>query len=499
MDNTRPTVTQETSHRYVDKSSGRELTFSPKPDEAMVTFQGPAEEGNISAVITDPAVLSVSEGYSLDRGVAAVNVRPGLDMDAAQASLASRPEVANSMPVLVDEYGQSRYFVPDEFTLQFKPDVDNVRAEQIIQDHGSSILVEQRTPGYYTVSVPLGRALFQTIRDFSQLDEVAFAEPSEVSFNSADAHIPGNPDFGRLWGLRNIGQTVNGVTGISGVDINCTDAWGITKGDPNVIIAIIDYGAEMDHHNLQTNLLPRTSEDWNFADVNDPVPKDNHGHGTHVAGTAAAAENATGVMGVAPECRLMPLRVDLSTGMNQNRADAINFVTAHASAHPNRRYVINCSWGINGDHAGVRTAIQNAVSSNVIVVSTAGNNNRSTDNIPHYPSSYPEVIAVAALRSDNVKEKDSNYGTTVDVAAPGDHVWSSWLKNGHRFQSGTSTAAPHVTGVAALVWSRDFHLTNQQVRNIIESTCDNIDASNPEFIGMLGHGRINAFSAVSSI
>ena len=498
MDNTRPTVTQETVYRYVDKSSGRELTFSPKPDEAMVTFQGPAEEGDFSAVIADPAVLSVSEGYSLDRGVAAVNVRPGLDMDAAQASLASHPEVANSMPVLVDEYDQPRYFVPDEFTVQFKPDVDKVRAEQIIQDRGSSILVEQRTPGYYTVSIPLGRALFQTIREFSQLNEVAFAEPSEASFNSADAHIPGNPDFGRLWGLRNIGQTVNGVTGISGVDINCTNAWGITKGHPDVIIAIIDYGADMEHDDLQTNLLPRDSEDWNFADENDPVPNDDNGHGTHVAGTAAAAENPTGVIGVAPECRLMPLRVDLTSGMNQNRADAINYVATHASAHPNRRYVINCSWGLNGDHAGVRTAIQNAVSSNVIVVSTAGNKNRSTDNIPHYPSSYPEVIAVAALSSDNVKEKNSNYGSTVDVAAPGDHVWSSVLDNNHNFKSGTSTAAPHVAGVAALVWSQNFHLTNQQVRDIIESTCDNIDASNPEFIGKLGHGRVNAFSAVSS-
>jgi len=497
MDNTRPTVTQETSYRYVDKSSGRELTFSPKPDEAMVTFQGPVEEGDLSMVIFDPAVLSVREGYSSDRGVA-VYVRPGRDMEAARASLASQPKVANSMPVLVDEYDQPRYFLPDEFTVQFKPDIDKARAKQIIQDHGSSIVVEQRTPGYYTLSIPLGRALFQTIREFSELDEVLFAEPSEVSFDSADAHIPGNPDFDKLWGLHNTGQTVNGVTGISGVDINCTDAWAVTKGHPDVIITIIDDGADMDHDDLKTNLLPRGSENWNFADDNSPVPEDCNGHGTHVAGTAVAAENTTGVIGVAPECRLMPLRVDLSTGMNQNRADAINYVTAHASANPNRRYVINCSWGMNGDHAGVRTAIQNAVSSNVIVVSTAGNKNRSTDNIPHYPSCYPEVIAVAALRSDNVKEKDSNYGTTVDVAAPGDHVWSSWLKNGHRFQSGTSSAAPHVAGVAALVWSRDFNLTNQQVRAIIESTCANIDASNPDFIGMLGHGRVNAFSAVSS-
>ena len=285
------------------------------------------------------------------------------------------------------------------------------------------------------------------------------------------------------------------------MDINCTNAWDVTRGHPDIIIAVIDYGADLDHVDLQSNLLPRGSEDWNFADVNDPVPEEpfgHDGHGTHVAGTAAAAENDMGVIGVAPACRLMPLRVDLKSGKNQNRADAINCVTWHAAAHPNRRYIINCSWGMSGDLAAVRTAIQNAVSRNVIVVAAAGNENRSTDTFPYYPSNYPEVIAVAALRSNNVKWQNSNYGTTVDVAAPGQNIWSSVLDNKRRFMSGTSMATPHVAGVAALVWSRDPSLTNHQVRNIIESTCDPIDADNPKFAGMLGHGRVNAFSALSS-
>jgi subtilisin family serine protease len=500
MDNTRPTVIPETDYRYVDKSSGRELTFSPKPNEAMVTFHGPADEGDLRAVLMDPTILSIGEGYNLVSGFVAVNVRPEHDMDAARASLASRPEVANSMPVMIDAYGASRYFLPDEFTAQFKPGIDKTRAEQIIKDHGSSILVEQRTPGYYTLAVPQGRGLFQTIREFSELDEVAFAEPSEVGFNSAD-YSPGNPNFVKLWGLQNTGQKVNGATGIPGVDIKCTNAWDVTRGHPDIIIAVIDYGADLDHVDLQSNLLPRGSENWNFADVNDPVPEEpfvHGGHGTHVAGTAAAAENDMGVIGVAPKCRFMPLRVDLSAGKNQNRADAINCVTWHASAYPNRRYIINCSWGMSGDLAAVRTAIQNAVSSNVIVVAAAGNDNRSTDKCPHYPSNYPEVIAVAALRSNNVKWQNSNYGSTVDVAAPGQNIWSSVLDNKRRFRSGTSMAAPHVAGVAALVWSRDPGLTNHQVRNIIESTCDLIDADNPKFAGMLGHGRVNAFSALSS-
>ena len=422
-------------------------------------------------------------------------------MHAARDSLAAHPEVANSMPVLVDENGQLRYSLPDEFTVQFKPDIDKARAKQIIQDHGSLIVVEQRTPGYYTVSVPQGRALFETIREFSQLSEVAFAELSEVGFNSAD-YSPGNPDFDKLWGLDNTGQVVNDVKGTAGVDIRCTDAWDLTKGDRNVIIAIIDYGADLDHDDLLANLLPQGPEDWNFTGFGGLLPEDLAGHGTHVAGTAAAAENATGVIGVAPNCRLMPLRIDLAYGVIQDRVDAINYVAEQALAHPNRRYIINCSWGMDWsmdkDLSGLHTAIQKAVSSNIIVVAAAGNKNRSTDKFPHYPACYPEVIAVAALNSDNFKQEDSNYGTTVDVAAPGHDIWSSYLDNAHSFMSETSTAAPHVAGVAGLVWSCDFSLTNQQVRDIIESTCDPIDASNPEFTGMLGHGRVNAFKAVSA-
>ncbi len=111
-------------------------------------------------------------------------------------------------------------------------------------------MVEQRTPGYYTLAVPDGRGLFETIREFSELDEVLFAEPSEVSFNDALAYIPDDPDFGRLWGLRNTGQTVNGVGGTADADIDATEAWDLTRGDPEVIVAVIDTGADLDHADL---------------------------------------------------------------------------------------------------------------------------------------------------------------------------------------------------------------------------------------------------------
>jgi subtilase family protein len=490
----RSTVRSETDYTYTDKASGRQQSFTPKPDEAMITFQERTSEDSLNEVLQATPLLSVSQGFNLDRGFAAVYVNPDQGMDAAAHLVQERSETANSLPVMVDQNGLERYFLPDEFTVQFREEISKERAEEIIRERGSRILVEQRTPGYYTLGVPEGRGLFETIREFSDLEEVAFAEPSEAGFNDALLpYIPDDPDFSRLWGLRNTGQTVNGTTGTNDADIDAPEAWDLVRGHADVIVAVIDTGADLNHSDLQVNILPRGTEDWDFADPNDPSPDDSDSHGTHVAGTVAAVDNTVGVIGVAPACRIMPLRVDLTAGMNQNRADAINYVGQQATANPNRRYVINCSWRMNGDHTGVRTAIQNAVNRNVVVVFAAGNDNRNTDTTPQFPGVYPEVIAVAALDQQDRKATFSNFGSNVDVSAPGVNIWSTVPVNSFGFKNGTSMASPHVAGLAALVWSRNRSLTNQQVRQVIQDTCDNIDAANPGFIGQLARGRINAY------
>lgn len=491
----RPPVAEEADYWYVDKTRGVRLSFAPKADEAVITFAVPtrADAGDaLVRVVRAASVRSVSRGVNLRRGFAAVYVAPGRQAADVTAQV---PEVENSLPVMIDPEGLPRYFLPDELTVQFRDGVNPDTAERIVQERGSRMLRRQRTPGYYTVSVPAGRGLFATIRDFADQPEVAFAEPSEAGFNDA-LYLPDDPDFPQLWGMRNTGQAVNGVAGTTGVDIDATLAWDLHRGDRDVIVAVIDTGADLDHPDLQANVLPRGGEDWDFADTGDPSPDDEDGHGTHVAGTAAAVDNQVGVIGVAPGCRVMPLRVDLTAGMNQNRADAINYVRQQAIANPSRQYVINCSWRTSGDHTGVRTAIENAVSNNVVVVFAAGNANVNTDVTPQYPGVYPQVIAVAALDQDGLKAWFSNFGTNVDVSAPGVNIFSSLPDDTHGFLDGTSMAAPHVAGLAALVWSAAPGLTNLQVRRIIEDSCDEIDTSNPGFAGQLGRGRINAFRAV---
>jgi subtilisin family serine protease len=491
-------VKKETDYTYTNKFNKKEIQFSPKPDEVVATFQPEQSDNTIHETMAATS-LAVSQGINYQRGFAVFQVAPEQDAAAATETLSAQQQVANSIPAMIDDEGKPRYFLPDEVTVQFREEVSKEKAEKIIEDKGSRIVVEQRTPGYYTLAVPEGKGLFETLREFSSLNEVAFAEPSEAGFNDALIYIPDDPEFTKLWGLHNTGQVVNGMTGSADADIDAAEAWDIARGHPDVIMAVIDTGMDMNHPDLAPNLLPIGAEDWDFADVGDRIPDDADGHGTHVAGTTAAVDNATGLIGVAPKCRIMPLRVNLNAGMNQNRADAINYVAAQAVANPGRRYVINCSWRMNGDHAGVHNAIINAVNKNVVVVFAAGNSNVDIGGAtPQYPAIYPEVISVVATDQQDRRATFSNFGAAADVSAPGVNIFSSIPNDTFGFLAGTSMASPHVAGLAGLIWSHNRTLTNHQVRTIIETTGDNIDALNPTFVGKLGKGRINALKALKA-
>lgn len=486
-------VAADSDYHYTNPLFGTTHSFRPKEDELVITFQPDDRATALDTIRSSP--LEMTRGMNAKKGFAVVHAPSGTVAESFDAA-ATMPGILNSIPVMIDKDGLTRFFLPDEFTIQFREGVADEEALQTIAKLKSEVIRRQRTKGYFTVSVPKGKGLFEILRAASGLPNVAFAEPSEAGFDDALAHIPSDPDFLRLWGLRNTGQTVNGTAGTAGADCRVTQAWEVTRGAQNVIVAVIDTGADLDHPDLADNLFPRGSEDWDFADGDDPVPNDSDVHGTHVAGTAAAVENTTGIVGVAPRCRIMPLRVDLTAGMNQNRADAINYVADQAASNIGHRYVVNCSWRMSGDHAGVHNAIIRAVNNNVVVVFAAGNDNRNTDAVPRFPAVYPEVISVAATDQRDLKAAFSNFGRNVDVAAPGVNIWSSIPNDTHRFLDGTSMAAPHVAGLAALIWSMNPTLTNAQVRHRIERSCDFIDTLNPGFEGLLGFGRINATRAL---
>jgi len=473
-------------YSYINKFSGKKFDFRPLAGLRVVTFD-PAQ---VTEVISD----LVRQGYSvitaesrLNRGVL---VATGADVEPPILSAA----LVNSVPVLVDQEGCVHHFLPGEVTVQFRPEVKKSKVNDLIRSLGSEVVSKQRTPGYYTLSVPEGQDLFESIRAYSELPEVTFAEPSEFAPDDRLKVAVGDSElFPVLWGLENMGQRVAGALGKRRADIRAVKAWTISEGDPTVLVVVIDTGIDLGHPNLVGNLLARGNENWNFAEPGKPDPADDDGHGTGIAGTVAAAQIGKGTVGVAPKCKIMPLKVSLEYGKYQDRVDAINYAAEYAERHRNYRFVVNLSWMTGGDHSGIHSAIKRSVDADMVVVCAAGNKGLDLGNVPSYPAMYEEVIAVAATDQVDVKAGFSNFGKRIDLSAPGVNVYTTDLGGSYQFQNGTSCSAAYVSGVAALIRSHVPDLSSSGVRTSLQNGCDRLKASGPYPIGK---GRINARSAL---
>ncbi len=285
--------------------------------------------------------------------------------------------------------------------------------------------------------------------------------------------------------------------------------WAKTTGRPEIVIAVLDTGVSLTHPELQPGIwtnpgeIPANGVDdegngfvddvhgWDFAS-DDNLPDDDHGHGTHVAGIAAArVNNSIGIAGIAGNATLMP--VDVFGGGIGTYADLIEAILYAAD---NGARVINLSLGAISYSRGEEEAVAYAVRHGALVVAAAGNTN---SNAPHYPAAHPDALAVAATDSNSTPEVRagfSTWGDFVDVAAPGVTVWSTY-PGGYRSMSGTSMATPHVTGLAALILSADPTLTPAQVRAIIETSANDLGTNgwDPYF----GYGRINVQRALDAV
>lgn len=261
--------------------------------------------------------------------------------------------------------------------------------------------------------------------------------------------------------------------------INAPAAWDISQSNSSVKIAIIDTGVQLNHPELAGKILPG----YDYVDY-DNIPEDGNGHGTHVAGIAASiTNNGVGIAGVAPLASIVPLRVLDNNGQGTTG----NVGNGLVYAANNGIQVVNLSLGGPTGEAFLQAAVQYAWDRGAVIIAAAGNDNTS---YPIVPASYPNVIAVASTNPSDLKSNFSNYGSWVDMAAPGDTILSTYLGGSYAYLSGTSMAAPHVAGVAALLAARGK--TNAQIRDALCFASDPVSGSGVYWT----YGRLNAYQSL---
>jgi subtilisin family serine protease len=300
--------------------------------------------------------------------------------------------------------------------------------------------------------------------------------------------------------------------------MNLPKAWDLETGSASVVIAIVDTGI-WGHPDLDSKALPgydfvrdpQSGQDGNGID-NDPTDTSRDFHGTHVAGTAAAAtSNGLGISGVAWGCNFVPVRVlgaggsgtwfDIASGIRW----ASGLSVSGAANNPNPARVINLSLGGPGGSAALHDAVRQAKANGSVIVAAAGN---SLSSFPEYPAAYPEVISVYALDANYYWASYSNWGSTISLGAPGGDlnaglpgILSTYvtgsLQPTYTQLQGTSMASPHVAGVAALLVSADPSLTPDEVHQIMIDTA--VDLGPPGFDVDYGHGAVDAYAALREV
>ncbi|MBN2055302.1 S8 family serine peptidase, partial [bacterium] len=463
---------------YFDHYFDREWRFTVKGGELIVRFDGAGAESR-APEIADRYGLTVLHGMNSNYSHIHYQAPAERTLLELCAELSELKGVRSAYPVLWGQDGHHKPVVGHELTVRFRRDVSENDCRGAIAAMGSEIAQDHWTPGYYTVTVPAGMTLFEAIRAYNARPDVRFAEFSLIGFDDY-AWSPNDTDYVNQQNLNNTGQVGScACPPYDTHDIRAEAGWDISRGNPDVVVAIIDTGCDLDHPDLAANFLDRGTEDWNFASTSSSIPEDDYGHGTSCAGIAAGvSDNGTGIAGIAHLCKIMPLKIDLGTGMNQNRADAINYAASRVSLHAG--LVLSNSWRMtSGTFTAVYDAIEAAYNAGVVVVFAAGNENQSPVEAPA-DSEY--CICVSALSPCDERKTSSScdgeswgtsYGAAVDVSAPGVLIHTTAMGGGYtQTFNGTSSACPHVAGAAALILSVAPGLSPSEVQELLQNGAD---------------------------
>jgi thermitase len=331
---------------------------------------------------------------------------------------------------------------------------------------------------------------------------------------------PNDPDYGKLWGLNNIDPKM-----AVGFDMDMEMAWDITKGTKEIVVAVIDTGIYYKHEDLKNNMLANDLElngvkgvdddkngyvddiyGYNFVN-NSGDPLDDHGHGTHCAGTIGAeGDNGIGVVGVTYNVSFVGIKFlsASGSGTTEGAIQSVDYATARNVD------IMSNSWGGGPFSQLLMDSIVKAKDKGILFVAAAGNSSQNADEFPHYPASYKvdNIFSVAAVDANTQLAWFSNTGKdSVHVAAPGVDVWSTYIphipkeaKDKVQVQyaklSGTSMATPHVSGLAALLLANDPSMTYTELKNRMMQTATPTASVRAKTIS---GGTVNAYNALMNI
>jgi len=380
--------------------------------------------------------------------------------------------------------------VPGQVLIKFKDGVLQAEKDNLLRNNQVQVANKLDALGVLVLRVP-EVAEEKVVAALSKNPHIEYAELDYL----AEAYaVPNDSYFSNQWGLENTGQTINGVTGLMDADIDASTAWDKTLG--GVRVAILDCGINQSHEELTSKIVASKDFTGSTSGFNDI-----YGHGTHVAGIVAAlTNNSKGVAGVCPNCLLLNGKVlnDSGSGAYSWIANGITWTVGNGAK------VINMSLGGSTPSKTLENAVNYAWKNGVVVVAAAGNSNNPSKT---YPAAYTNTIAVAATNNLDQKASFSSYGVKwVDVAAPGEYIFSTWkdsssrynpqpecdLTGCYKYASGTSMSTPIVSGVVGLIWSTDYGTSAPAVRTRLESTADKITGTGTYWSA----GRVNAANAV---
>jgi subtilisin family serine protease len=438
----------------------------------------------------------------------------------------TKPSSLNQLPRLSlnPQTSEARY-ESGELILRTRGGV-SLQSGSVVDDLGARVLDTFDTPGglhksdngeFLHLKLPPGVSVEQAMAAVAQDARVEFAAPNHVyqlpetiqAKDSSSASRPNDLGFDRLYGLHNEGQT----GGTPDADIDAPQAWTLQRGRNQAhngpIIAVIDTGVDYRHPDLKENMWTNPGEipgdgidnDGNgviddvhgynaFDDTGDPM--DRQSHGTHVAGTIGAqGNNRTGVVGVNQEANIMAVKIF----NDQGSTNAAAIIRGIQYADKMGARVANNSWGGGAPNRGIYAAFAESPAMHLVA---SGNDGKNNDVSPSYPANYDlrNIISVAATDHNDNLASFSNYGAEqVDLAAPGVDIISTVPGGRYSSMSGTSMAAPHVTGAAALVVSQYPEISNDELRLRL---LDSVDAK-PQLEGkVVTEGRLNVANALGA-